>query len=292
MLPGVPPAMPEVRGVTHNYATVGGIRLHYAEAGNPEGAPVLLQHGWPQHWWMWRHLIGPLADAGHRVIAPDLRGHGWSDKPRGDYRKDVLMRDALGLLDELGIERTNWVGHDWGAYAGMLAALRHPERIRRLVSCSIPHPWPRERSMVKLAASAWYQVVLASPVLGKLAIGRLGMPRLVLERARRKGSFTERELDTYTEVLEQPDATEASMRMYRHFLLHELLPAATSGFKEERLSVPTRWIVGAEDPVAGAADDGYLDHADDMTLEKVPGVGHFLPEEVPDLMRERVLGFL
>ena len=284
--------MPELPGVEHRYTTVGGIRLHYAEAGNPEGAPVLLQHGWPQHWWMWRHLIGPLADAGHRVIAPDLRGHGWSDKPKGDYRKDVLMRDALGLLDELGIERTSWVGHDWGAYAGMLAALRHPERITRFVSCSIPHPWPRERSMVKLASSAWYQAVLAAPVLGKLAIGRLGMPRLVLQRARVEGSFTERELDTYTDVLEQPDATEASMRMYRHFLLHELLPAATSGFKEERLSVPTRWLVGEADPVAGAADDGYRDHADDMTLEKLPGIGHFLPEEVPDLLRERVLGFL
>jgi len=284
--------MPEVRGVEHRYATVDGIRLHYGEAGNPEGPPVLLQHGWPQHWWMWRHLIGPLADNGFRVIVPDLRGHGWSDKPKADYRKDALMRDSLGLLDELGVERVRWVGHDWGAYTGMLASLRHPERIERFVGCSIPHPWPRNRNTVKLVASAWYQVVLAAPVLGKLAIGRLGFPRLILSKGRSEGSFTDRELDIYTDVLEEPDATEASMRMYRDFLLHELVPAAGSGFKEERLSVPTRWIVGELDPVSGAADDGYRDHADDMTLEKVPGVGHFLPEETPDLLRERVLEFL
>jgi pimeloyl-ACP methyl ester carboxylesterase len=294
MLPGVPPPMPELNGVEHHFATVGDarIRLHYAEAGDPKGPPVLLQHGWPQHWWMWRDLIGPLADAGFRVIAPDLRGHGWSDKPKADYRKDALMRDILGLLDQLEIERVRWVGHDWGAYAGMLAALRHPERLERFVCCSIPHPWQRKRGVVEVIGSAWYQGVLAAPVLGKLAIGRLGFPRLVLQKGRGTGSFTERELDTYMDVLKQPDAVEASMRMYRHFLLHEILPALGSGFREERLSVPTRWIVGEEDPVAGGADDGYRDHADDMILWKVPKIGHFLPEEAPDLLRERVLEFL
>jgi pimeloyl-ACP methyl ester carboxylesterase len=291
MLPGVSPPMPELKGVEHRYVTVDGVRLHYAEAGPADGEPVVLQHGWPQHWWMWRDLIGPLSDRGFRVIAPDLRGHGWSEKPAGDYRKDALMRDMLGLLDELGIESVRYVGHDWGSYVGLLAALRHPERIERFVCCSLPHPWPRERNGLKLASSGWYQLVLAAPLLGKLAIGTLGMPRKMLQAGRSTGAFTERELDAYTDVLKEPDATEASMRMYRHFLLHEAVPAATSAFRDERLSVPTRWIVGAEDPVAGDADDGYREHADDMTLEKVPGVGHFLPEEVPDLLRERVLGF-
>ncbi|MEA3040453.1 MAG: hypothetical protein QOE79_2966 [Sphingomonadales bacterium] len=291
MLPGVAPPMPQLAGVEHRYELVDGVRLHYAEAGPPSGEVVLLQHGWPQHWWMWRDLIGPLSDR-FRVIAPDLRGHGWSQKPAGDYRKDALMRDLLGLLDNLGIERVRWVGHDWGAYTGMLAALRHPERIERFVCMSIPHPWQKERGVLETASSAWYQLILAAPILGKLAIGRLGFPRLVLTKARVKGSYTDEELETYMSVLRQPDATEASMRVYRHFLLHELIPAATGGFKEERLTVPTRWIVGEKDRVSGNADDGYRDHADDMTLEQVQGAGHFLPEEVPDLVRERVLEFL
>jgi pimeloyl-ACP methyl ester carboxylesterase len=287
------PPIPELEGVEHRFADVGGgLTLHYAEAGDPRGRPVVLQHGWPQHWWMWRDLIGPLADAGFRVIAPDLRGHGWSDKPKGDYRKDVLMRDIMGLLDVLGIERVSYVGHDWGAYAGVLAALRHPERIERFVLLSLPHPWQRDRSVRTMVGALSYQLLLAAPVAGKLAIGRLGVPRLALNKARARGSFTEAEIATYVDVLTQPDATEASMRMYRHFLLHELAPALMGSFKEERLTVPTRAIVGEEDPVAGSADDGYREHADDMTLEKLPGVGHFLPEEVPDLLRERVLDFL
>jgi pimeloyl-ACP methyl ester carboxylesterase len=283
--------MPQVAGVEHRYELVDGLRLHYAEAGPADGDVVLLQHGWPQHWWLWRDLIGPLSDR-FRVIAPDLRGHGWSQKPAGDYRKDALMRDLLGLLDRLEIERVSWVGHDWGAYTGMLAALRHPERIERFVALSIPHPWQQSRSVLDIASSAWYQVVLSAPVVGKLVIGRLGFPRLVLKAARTKGSYTDEELETYMAVLREPDAVEASMRMYRHFLLHELVPAVMGGFKEERLTVPTRWIVGEEDRVSGKADEGYRDHADDMTLEKLPGVGHFIPEEVPDLVRERVIEFV
>ena len=292
MLPGVAVPMPQLAGVEHHYELVGDVRLHYAQAGPPDGEPVLLQHGWPQHWWMWRDLIGPLGDRGYRVIVPDLRGHGWSSKPAGDYRKDALMRDVLGLLDRLGIERVRYVGHDWGAYAGMLAALRHPERIERFVCMSIPHPWQKERSLLEVAGSAWYQLVLSAPVLGKLAIGRLGFPRVVLTKARAKGAFTDEEIETYMAVIRQPDATEASMRLYRQFLLHELGPALSGAFKDERLSVPTRWIVGTEDRVSGSADGGYRDHADDMTLEHVPGVGHFLPEETPELVRERVLDFL
>ncbi len=281
--------MPYLDGVEHGYATVNGARLHYAEAGS--GEPVLLQHGWPQHWWMWRDQIGPLAER-FRVIVPDLRGHGWSDKPRGDYRKDALMRDTIGLLDHLGIERVRYVGHDWGAYVGMLAALRHPDRIERLVALSIPHPWQVDRGPVTVLRSGWYQLVLASPGLGKLAIGRLGFPRLMLQKGRGVGSFTAAELDTYMSVLTQTDAVEASMRMYRHFLRWELGPTLSGAFHDEHLTVPTRWIVGAEDPVAGIADDGYRGFADDMTLEHLPGVGHFMPEEVPDLVRARLLDFL
>jgi pimeloyl-ACP methyl ester carboxylesterase len=284
------PKMPQLDGVEHHYVEANGVRLHYAQAGSPSAPAVLLQHGWPQHWWMWRYLIPPLAER-YRVIVPDLRGHGWSDKPQASYRKDEMMRDIIALLDQLEIERVRYVGHDWGAYVGMLASLRHPDRIEQFVSCSIPHPWPTERSLPRLIASGWYQLLLAAPVLGKLAIGRLGVPRLALQRGRAKGSFTDEELDVYTDVIKQPDATEASMRVYRHFLLHELLPTQTGAFKEERLQVPTLWIVGEEDMVAGHADEGYRDHADDMTLEKVPGVAHFLPEEVPELLRDRVMRF-
>src|SRR3954451_6876530 len=120
---------PEVRGVTHRRVDVGGVRLHVAEAG--EGPPLLLLHGWPQHWWCWRALFARLAED-HRVIAPDLRGWGWSDAPPGDYAKRTFAADVLALMDHEGIDRANVIGHDWGGYTGFLLALEHPERVERL----------------------------------------------------------------------------------------------------------------------------------------------------------------
>src|SRR5215208_3028446 len=111
------PDMPHVEGVEHHWTTANGIRIHYAEAGT--GEPVLLLHGWPQHWWCWRHLIAPLAE-GHRVLAPDLRGWGWSDAPPGDYAKATFAADVLGLMDAEGIASATLIGHDWGGYAAFL----------------------------------------------------------------------------------------------------------------------------------------------------------------------------
>src|SRR3954462_2715481 len=107
--------LPPCDGVSHAAVDVGGLRLHYAEAGG--GEPLVLLHGWPQHWWEWRHVIAPLAER-YRVICPDIRGLGWSEG-RGigarmdDYSLRALTADLVGLLDALGLDRVRLVGHDW-----------------------------------------------------------------------------------------------------------------------------------------------------------------------------------
>ena len=85
---------PQVPGVEHRYVDAGGLRMHVAEAG--EGEPVLALHGWPQHWYLWREVIPRLAPHA-RVIAPDLRGFGWSGVPAGGYDKETMARDVLTL---------------------------------------------------------------------------------------------------------------------------------------------------------------------------------------------------
>src|SRR5436305_1121140 len=131
--------MPELEGVEHRFLDVRGARLHVAELGS--GPPVVLLHGWPQHWWCWRAVMPLLAER-HRVLAPDLRGFGWSEAtPRG-YRKDELAADLVGILDALGIEQAALVGHDWGGVVGFLACLEHPERIARFVPMNTGHVWP------------------------------------------------------------------------------------------------------------------------------------------------------
>jgi pimeloyl-ACP methyl ester carboxylesterase len=282
------PPLPELAGVDHRYESVNGIRMHYAEAGS--GEPLVLQHGWPQHWWMWRDFIAPLAER-FRVIVPDLRGHGWSDKPRDGYRKGELLDDVLALLDRLEIDRVRWVGHDWGAYMGMLAALREPQRVERLVAMSIPHPWQKGMTDPRVLLNGTYQLVVGGP-LGKQAMQHLNFARVIFRRARSAGAFSDDDLELYESIQREPDAAEATVQIYRSFLLHELRPFVSGQLAAARLTVPTLWLVGGDDPLARHADGGYREHADDMTLECIPGASHFLPEELPQTVLDRLLGFL
>jgi pimeloyl-ACP methyl ester carboxylesterase len=280
------PEVPRLPGVEHRHETVRGIRIHYAEAG--AGDPLVLLHGWPQHWWMWRDLIGPLAERFH-VIVPDLRGHGWSDKPRGSYRKSELAEDVVALLDALGLERIRLAGHDWGAITSVLVATSRPERVERLVAMSVPHPWQRRPDPVALAATS-YQLVLSGP-WGRFAIQH-GFMRQMLKMGRSIGSFSAGEIEMYEAIQREDDAVAASVRMYRTFLTREMSSWLRGGFVPARLTVPTLWLVGEHDILARRADDGYRDHADDMTLEQIPGANHFMPEEMPERIAERMLHFL
>src|SRR5262245_17781867 len=135
-------APPEIEGVTHRYVDTGGIRIHLAEAG--EGDPILLLHGWPQHHGLWRDVIVALAPR-YRLLAPDLRGFGWSEAPGHGYDGETFGRDQIALLDALGLERVKIIGHDWGGWTTMLLGLDQPERIERMMVVCAPHPWPRIR---------------------------------------------------------------------------------------------------------------------------------------------------
>src|SRR5947209_2285710 len=105
-----PVQLPSIEGVEHRRVSVNDAELHLACAG--DGPPLLLLHGWPQHWWCWRHVIPTLAHS-RRVIAPDLRGWGWSQAPPGDYAKSTFAADVLALLDAEGLDRVSVIGHDW-----------------------------------------------------------------------------------------------------------------------------------------------------------------------------------
>ena len=123
------PAMPDVPGVEHSHHDLAtGVRVHLAAAGPLDAQVVLCLHGWPQHWWSWREVIGELADL--RVLCARharLRA-GRARRRRRDFVKERIAEDAIALLDALGLDRVRLVGHDWGAWAAMLAALRAPER--------------------------------------------------------------------------------------------------------------------------------------------------------------------
>jgi pimeloyl-ACP methyl ester carboxylesterase len=270
------PALPELPGVAHREVTVRGVRLHVAQAGS--GPPLLLLHGWPQHWWSWRHLLAPLAEH-YTVIAPDLRGWGWSEAPAGDYAKAGFAADIVALLDHEGLERVRIIGHDWGGYTAFLLALDHPERVERMVTLDIPPPWPAPPSLRQLALPLVlsYQFLLASP-LGAPLLQRVPcfVRRLIRIASGPDMHWSRSELDTYAEVLRDGDRARASSACYRTFLTREL--AASRHRRARELTVPTLLIMGATSALHRVLRPRP---AANLEVRVIPRAGHFLPEEAP-----------
>jgi pimeloyl-ACP methyl ester carboxylesterase len=281
-------AMPELAGVRHRDVDAGGVRLHVAEAGPGDGEPVLLVHGWPQHWWCWREVVGRLPGE-WRLIMPDLRGMGWSEKPEDGYEKEQLASDLIALLDALGLERVRYLGHDWGAFSGLLLALRAPERVSALLILSVPHLWPSrhdQRNPWRLAALA-YQGALSTPGVGE-ALMRRGLAKRMLAAGASQDTFSPADLDRYDAVMRTPDAARSTSALYRTFLLREVPPIVRGRYAEARLEVPARLIVGERDVIVRGADlDGHGRNAPELTVERAPGARHFLPEERPQLVADR-----
>ncbi|HWD65870.1 MAG TPA: alpha/beta fold hydrolase [Solirubrobacteraceae bacterium] len=274
-------APPELPGVRHDYVDAAGLRTHVALGGREDGPPVLLVHGWPQHWWCWRHVIGRLAET-HRVIAPDLRGHGWTERTDGGYEKDRLAGDLLALLDALGLDRVTWIGHDWGAYSGFLAALRSPERIERMLSLSIPHPWaPRDPRLLGVVLA--YQTPLSLPLVGP----RVADP--LLRRLLQAGRGADRLDPVDVELFASRTPPATTVAMYRSFLTRDLPAAARGRFAGQRLEVPTRLLAGAGDLVTIGLRSGPVPRQPNLEVEVVPGVGHWIPEQRPELIVDWLL---
>jgi len=131
-----------------------GISLRAAVEG--DGPLVILVHGWPELWYSWRHQIEPLAQAGYRVVAPDLRGYGGSDKPHDVEAYDManMMADVIGIIDAFGARSAILVGHDWGAPICWNTAALHPDRISAVAALSVPY---RKRGKVS-AIELWRQI--------------------------------------------------------------------------------------------------------------------------------------
>ena len=285
--------MPEVPGVAvkHGFHDVRGLRMHVAAAGPPDAEPLVMLHGWPQHWYAWRRLIGPLSER-YRVICPDLRGFGWSDAPRGSYLKAELAADVIALLDVLGLERVRLAGHDWGGFTGFLLCLGDPERISHFAVAGMSHLWVERESgpaaAAKLLRRLAYMALIASPVVGGQVVRRVpGFMRTVLRSSAvdPDRTWSAAELEAYVAQWSEPDRAAASVAVYRSFLTRELRDLAAGGFDDRVMETPCVQFVGVADPVVRPDQQRGCDaNAPRLHLEVVPDAGHWLPEEAPEAL--------
>lgn len=283
--------LPHVDGVSHRWVEARGLRFHVAEAGAGDDV-VLCLHGWPQHWYEWRHLMPALSER-HRVLAMDLRGFGWSDAPRDGYEKENLATDVLAVLDELGLERVKLVGHDWGGWIGFLLALRAPQRFERYLALNILHPWISTRVALPHLWRFWYQQVILSPLLGyRLHLSGKFIPKVLVGASISRDSWDQETIHAFSDTFTEPDRARAAVQMYRVFNLREVLPVMRGRYADARLTVPTRLVFGTDDAALRPEMlAGYERHADDMQVELVDGCGHFIADERPELVAERARDF-
>ena len=305
-----------------------GIHLRVALAG--EGPLVVLVHGWPESWYSWRHQIRPLAAAGYRVAAPDVRGYGGSDKPHSieAYAIKEMCADIAGLVTALGETRAILIGHDWGASIVWNTALFHPEKVSAVAGLSVPHtgrgPAPRVELFRRIYKDRFfYQLYFQTPGVAEAELEadvRTSL-RKIYYSASGEGInagpkfdkppdarlldgwadpdpfppwLTSADLDYYVAEFQQ-SGFRGPLNRYR---TSELDFAQLAPVADQRIEQPAAFLAGSLDPVLRFVPGVDLiemmrDRVSDLRLVRlVNGAGHWVQQERPAEVNIALLEFL
>ena len=269
---------------------VNGVRLHCVVEG--EGQLVLLLHGFPETSRAWRKQIPELARH-FRVVAPDLRGFGASDKPKGiaAYRTSVVADDIVALIHAFDAERAHVVGHDWGGGVAWATAMEHPEAVDRLVVLNCPHPAVMRRALRSnwtQIRKSWYIFAFQLPWLPEWSFvrNRANAIRDALRRSSKPGTFTDADLDEYARAFSAPGAATGAINYYR--------AAVRSPGPTRKIAAPTLLIWGEDDFALGIELTKGMDGLFEAPprIEYVPDTGHWVMEERPEVVNRLLLEFL
>jgi len=287
--------------LTHGSTVLAsGVRLHHVTSGAGPRTIVLL-HGYPQTWWSWRHVIGPLASAGFRVVAPDYRGAGHSSKPSHGYDKRTMAGDIASLLaDGLGVEGpVTLVGNDIGMMVAYAFGSEYPDRVERLVLMEAVLP-----------GTAAYDRLVATPMLvgapmwhfffhnagdGLAEALTAGRERLYLRHFYDRHAFDPEaigpaDLDRYTDAFATSGAMRAGFEIYRAFD-QDAADNRAALARTGRLRMPVLALGGAASFFPSIAAEMVGEVAEDVTVAGIPRCGHWIPEENPTVLVEHVLRF-
>jgi pimeloyl-ACP methyl ester carboxylesterase len=279
----------DIAGFERRDVAANGARLSVQLGG--EGPPLLLVHGWMGKGYTWRH-VAPLLAARHRVVVPDMRGYGESDKPEGGYDGLSLVEDLRALCAALGVERPLVVGHDMGALPALLWAATRPEEVAGLSYLDEPLPGFNLEGYTTFGppiGGFWWFGFNWTPGLAELLmegrerefVGFL-MPKMVANPA----ALTDADLDEYARTLRGRAAIAGSLGWYRAVLetSAQIREALSGGLKVSVLAL------GGEYGIAGTHDQ-FRDHAPMLEGGVIAGCGHLIPEEKPEELAARLLAF-
>jgi pimeloyl-ACP methyl ester carboxylesterase len=248
------------------------------------GTPVLALHGFPDSADLWRHQMGPLAAAGYRVIAPDLRGFGESWKPQdvASYQPVKLLSDVVGVMRHFGVRRAHVVGHDMGAFLAWMMAALMPRRVDRLVVMSVAHPAVWSHLTLEQRRRFWYSLFFLLPEAEALLRQR--------DWELLKEMFSgERDSDRFLRDLRRPGALTAALNWYRA----NCHPADELNGRRTLppVAAPTLALWGGGNEKL--TEEAMIESARHVTGEwkyvRVDAAGHFIPVDAPALVTDLLL---
>jgi pimeloyl-ACP methyl ester carboxylesterase len=260
------------RTFTSRYVDAGGLRQHVVLGGS--GPPLLLVHGWPENWYMWR-LVMPALAKDFQVIAPDQRGIGLTDKPQHRYDPGTLANDLVALMDALGHQRFAVVGTDTGLPISYALAVDHPDRVERVALAEVPGPpgvvpqaplFPPKQLNNKL----WHIAVNRLDNLNEqLAKGREDIYFGYEFNIQAAKKLPANVIDYYVDLLTNPDSLRGTFAFFREW---DTMMAQNDKRKDRLLTLPVLGIGGEASPGAdvGSALKGL---ANDVQSAVIPGAG-------------------
>lgn len=272
----------------HRTARVNDVLLHYVICG--QGEPIVLLHGWPQTWYEWRKIMPALAER-YTVIAPDMRGLGDSAKPATGYDKRTIAADIYELVRHLGFERIFLVGHDWGGPVAYAYACAHPEDVRKLVILDVPIPGAGlEQALAFRPRSVWHiQFHYVRDLPEALIAGRERTYLTWFYRtAYNPTAIDEQAIGEYVRCYSAPGGLRAGFEYYRAIFTdaeHNTENAKT------KLKMPAL-ALGGDRGFGELTIRSMNQLAENVRGEVIEHCGHWIPEEQPELLLNRLLGFL
>ncbi|CAJ0579102.1 unnamed protein product, partial [Mesorhabditis spiculigera] len=283
----------------HHYIQLATVRLHYVQAGEDDKPLMVLIHGFPEFWYSWRYQLEHF-QKDYRVVAIDQRGYHESDRPMGvaEYTTKILASDIEQLIKKLGYKNAVVGGHDWGAMVAWHVALNHPQVVKKLIICNVPHPGVATHNMRtnwKQFLASWYIFFFQVPLFPEFLVSTEDYKMMeVMMRGKKGGlrlhpeNFGPEEVEAWKYVFSQQGALTGPINYYRAALRY---PSKTT--LNDIVKPPTLVVWGTDDPfLIKEGAEQSISCCQNGRVAYVEGASHWVQQDDPVAVNRHIEEFL
>jgi pimeloyl-ACP methyl ester carboxylesterase len=291
--------------LTHEYAEVNGVKLHYVKAGSGKKL-ILFVHGFPEFWYEYKNQLEEFGKD-YTAVAPDMRGYNLSSKPAEleKYEVKYMVEDLRQLAEKLGHKKFILVAHDWGGAIAWAFGIAHPDYLEKLIIINAPHPGVFQRELAENPAqqkASQYMLMFRSEQAEQIlsANNYAALVNAVMGEGLKKGFFTEEDKEAYIAAWSQPGALTGGLNYYR---AAKVGPPAPSGEKGDgkfgmgnsslMVKAPTLVIWGEKDTALLTGNlEGLDKYVPKLTIKRIPDGTHWVIHEQPALINQYIREFI